>query len=229
MRQLALARVSADVAKNFYKLQRSTEIKVSWALVFLSRNMVKMLHWFQLPQISRGLSRVSMGGIKFARSPHSKTSCLVAGLVVVLAGCTAPQTNQAPSPVSNVNNDEVARYAKALLAIETSRQAAVTEIGRVNDGNLPPSIICSQPESLKNLTRGVQAIAVNYCQQAKQAGETNGFSMSRFNAITANLPNDAELTKQVQAELARLQQTAPSPQTPVTSPSPVSPSPSPSL
>lgn len=33
MRQLVLARVSADVAKHFYNLQRSTEIEVSWALV----------------------------------------------------------------------------------------------------------------------------------------------------------------------------------------------------
>lgn len=193
----------------------------------MSRNMVKMLHRFQSPDLSRGLW-VCLRRDGLTRSPRCKVSCLVAGLVVAVAGCTAPQTNQAPSPAGNVNSDEIARYAKALLAIETSRQAAVTEIGRVNEGNLPPSIICSQPDSLKNLTRGVQAIAVNYCQQAKQAGETNGFSMSRFNAITANLPNDAELTKQVQAELARLQQPAPASPTPVTSPSP-NPSPSSSL
>lgn len=188
-----------------------------------------MLHWFQLPPSGHRLLQVSSEGVKWARSSRHKTVYLAVGLAGVIASCNAPQTSQAPSPANDVNNDEIARYAKALLAVETSRQAAVNEIGRMNDGNLPPSIICSQPDSLKNLTRSVQAIAVNYCQQAKQAGETNGFSMSRFNAITASLPNDAELTKQVQTELARLQQATSSPQSPVSSPSPASPSPTPSL
>jgi hypothetical protein len=154
------------------------------------------------------------------RSPWLKNGYTIGvfiGLALIVSGCNSMQRTQAPSPVGSVNDDEVVRYAKALLAIETSRQAAVTEISRINDGNLP-AIICSQPDSLKNLVRSVQAIAVNYCQQAKQAGETNGFSMARFNAITANLPNDGGLVQRIQTELARLQQTNPAPQASPTAP-----------
>jgi hypothetical protein len=181
---------------------------------------MKMLHTSNFvrcrPRFRHGFSQLPHG-LRLSWLKNRYSIGMFIGLMLIISGCNSTQTAQVPSPAGTVNDDEVVRYAKALLAIETSRQAAVTEISRINDGNLP-AIICSQPDSLKNLVRSVQAIAVNYCQQAKQAGETNGFNMARFNAITANLPNDAGLIQRIQTELARLQQTNPSSQIVPTAP-----------
>lgn len=143
-------------------------------------------------------------------------------LLVTIVGCGSPQANQSPATVTAVSNDEVNRYAKTVRAIEASRQATVAEITRLTQSDQMPDVACDQPSTVQKLPDNLQAIVVSYCKQAKQVGETNGFTMSRFNAITANLETNPELAKRIQAELTSLRlPTIPAPG----SPNPLQPSP----
>lgn len=97
-------------------------------------------------------------------------------------------------------------YARAVLAIEPSRQAAYSEIlQEVNDEQKVSQVACAQPETIATLPGDVREIAVNYCQRAKQIGESNGLTMTQFNTITASAQADPELQQRIQNELIRLQ------------------------
>lgn len=91
------------------------------------------------------------------------------------------------------------------MAIETRRQTAFSEIQQQMNQEPIPNIICTQPESLKELPADVQGIAVNYCNKAKEIGVSQGFNMAQFNAITYTAQLDPDLQGQIQNELIRLQ------------------------
>jgi hypothetical protein len=140
-------------------------------------------------------------------------------LVVTVSGCAKPQASTSSTPVNAVTDEEVVNYAKSVLAIEVSRQVAVKEIQQITQTEEVPVILCSQSETLNKLAKAVQAIAITYCNRAKQAGENSGFNMARFNAITATLPGDVTLSKRIQDELIRLQKSSPPQTTPAPQPS----------
>ena len=139
----------------------------------------------------------------------SWTSC-IATLAIILSGCASnsnPQANPSisPLPPETITEEEITNYAKALLAIEGSRQTAFSEIEQLMNPDPIPQLTCTQPDSLKELPSDVQGIAVNYCNTAKDIGISQGFSMAQFNAITATAISDMNLQRQIQNELIRLQ------------------------
>ncbi|MEQ9372101.1 DUF4168 domain-containing protein [Coleofasciculus sp. F4-SAH-05] len=137
------------------------------------------------------------------------TSCITA-LALILSGCASNSTPEAnppisPLPAETITEEEINNYAKAIMAIENSRQTAFSEIQQQMNQEPIPNIICTQPDSLQELPSDVQGIAVNYCNKAKEIGESYGFNMAQFNAITATVISDMNLQRQIQNELIRLQ------------------------
>lgn len=104
-----------------------------------------------------------------------------------------------------VQNDEIMKYAKAVLEMEPSRQTAFDEIKKIM-GQVPP-ISCSDQNSLNNLPGRVKDIAGTYCKNSQQIVEKNGLSNNRFNEITVQLQSDGGLQQRVQNTLMRLQKT----------------------
>ena len=138
----------------------------------------------------------------------SWTSCVTA-LALILSGCASNSTPEASPPISplppeTITEEEIRNYAKALLAIESSRQIAFSEIQQQINQDQIPNITCTQPDSLKELPSDVQGIAVNYCNKAKEIGESQGFNMAQFNAITNTAQLDPDLQRQIQNQLIRL-------------------------
>lgn len=105
-----------------------------------------------------------------------------------------------------ISNDEITKYARAVLAMEPRRQAAYDEIKGLA-GSVPP-VICNETKSINTLPGTIRVIAVNYCDQAKKIIESNGLTVNRFNAITLSQQADPALKQRIKAELLRLQQPA---------------------
>ena len=133
----------------------------------------------------------------------------LAGISSLLAACSSPVGSNPPNPQPtsiSFTDADLKNYAKTVLAIEPIRQSAYNEIQQMSKNGETPSIACHQPNSLGALPKDIQNVAVNYCTQSKKIGESNGLTISRFNAMTVNAQFDPELQKQIQNELIRLQQ-----------------------
>lgn len=104
-----------------------------------------------------------------------------------------------------VDEAAIAKYAEAVLLLEPSRQAA--EAGaRQAMGNRPlPTVLCSQPDSVRALPREARRLAAEYCNQSKGLVESVGLTVADFNAITDAHGVDEPLRQRIQAELLRLQ------------------------
>ncbi|MEH1905075.1 MAG: DUF4168 domain-containing protein [Nostoc sp.] len=113
--------------------------------------------------------------------------------------------SQTPAPI--VNNTEINSYAQAVLAMEPARQNAFEEIKKLIGNGEIPKIVCNDSNSINNLPRKAQDIAVNYCTRAQKIVQDNGLSFDQFNKITIELQNNNILKRQVYDSLLRLQQT----------------------
>jgi hypothetical protein len=105
----------------------------------------------------------------------------------------------------SITSEEVENYARTVLAIEPSRQTAYSEIQKLTNEENVPDVTCTEVSSVAALPTNIQDIAVNYCNQSKKIGESNGLTISQFNAITVSAQSDSELQKRIQNELVRLQ------------------------
>jgi hypothetical protein len=131
----------------------------------------------------------------------------LAGLIAILAGCASHWASDSPTPiptVSSVTSQEIENYAKVVLKIEPMRQAAYKEIQELTKNEEVPDIICTQVDTIAPLSKNIQDIAVNYCNQSKKIGESEGLTMKRFNAVTVSAQSNPELQKRIQNELRRL-------------------------
>ena len=133
------------------------------------------------------------------------TLSLLLGLAPNLSGSspTLVFSSTAHADSVNVDDGEVYRFAKAVLAMEPLRLAAYNEIKKIS--GTPPSNACSQPESIQTLSTNVRDIAVNYCTQSKKIVESNGLDVVRFNQIMAAAQSDEELQKRIQNAMIALQ------------------------
>jgi len=114
---------------------------------------------------------------------------------------------QTPAVKNSVNSTQITSYAQALLTMETPRQRAFDEIKKLIGGGEIPKIICNSPNSMTNLPRKVQDIAVTYCEKSKEIVERYGLTTDQFNQITVELQNNNNLKRQVYNTLIRLQKT----------------------
>jgi hypothetical protein len=130
------------------------------------------------------------------------------GLTAVLAGCSSNSASDSSTPIptlSSVSTEEVKNYAKAVLAIESSRKAAYDEIQKLSNDEKIPEVTCTKADTIAALPKSIQDIAVNYCNKSKKIGEDHGLTMPQFNAITVSAQSDRDLQRRIQNELIRLQ------------------------
>lgn len=128
----------------------------------------------------------------------------------VVVGITPDLAQKSPLSLDNaayaqsLNQDEIRNYAQAVLAMEPLRQSAYNDIKRII-GSEPPDIVCSQPSSFNNLPRNARNIAVNYCNRSREIVRRYFNDLSRFNTITEQVRNNADLKRQVQNTMIELQ------------------------
>lgn len=98
-----------------------------------------------------------------------------------------------------VNNDELTRYVRASMRIEALRQVVYDEIKRINGGTVPDIPSCS----LQGLPGNIAPIWKRFCAQSQELTEREGFSNSRYNAITRMRQEDPNFEQRVKDEAAR--------------------------
>jgi hypothetical protein len=114
---------------------------------------------------------------------------------------------------SDISNEEITQYARAVLQIDQYRSDAYTEIKDILlsfDMDVSEiDVTCSNTQNLSSVPRSVRRqvreILTNYCNQSQDAVEDTGLSPRRFNEITEAHEADQTIFERIQQELIRLQ------------------------
>lgn len=101
----------------------------------------------------------------------------------------------------SVGDEELSRYVRASLKIEQLRLVVYNEIKKVNGGNVPEIASCSS----QGVPGNIRSIWQNFCQQSQSIINAEGFSNTRYNAITQMRQVDGNLERRVKEEAARQQ------------------------
>lgn len=121
---------------------------------------------------------------------------------------------QAAIAQTDISNEEITQYARAVLAIDQYRTTAYTEIKdillTVNMDIDEFDITCTDTQNLSNVPRSVRSevreILTDYCNQSQSAVEENGLTARRFNEITEAHIESQTIFERIQQELIRLQE-----------------------
>lgn len=138
----------------------------------------------------------------------------VVGLPAMTGMTYLPLTQQAAIAQSDISNEEVTQYARAVLAIDQYRNAAYTEIKdillTVEMDISDISVSCTDTQDIsevpRSVRRDVREILTRYCNQSRSAVEDNELTPRRFNQITEAHSSDQNVYERIQQELIRLQQ-----------------------
>jgi hypothetical protein len=98
-----------------------------------------------------------------------------------------------------ISDDELRRYVRASMRIERLRLVVYDEIKRINRGNVPDIASCSS----QGLPSNIAPIWQRFCAQSEQVIKGEGFSNSRYNAITKMRQEDPDLERRVREILQR--------------------------
>jgi Domain of unknown function (DUF4168) len=129
---------------------------------------------------------------------------ILGGLIPEFSWTTEVVNFQSSAYTQDFTVDQIKRYAKAVLSIETQRKQAYQAISQIL-GKSPPPISCDQRGSLNSLPTNAQRIAVDYCNNSKTIVKDSGLTLGQFNAITNRVRTDDNLRRRVQNEMIRLQ------------------------
>lgn len=135
------------------------------------------------------------------------TVSLLSGLILEVPRFLSSAEFSSAAYAQAVNNTEVTNYAQAVLEIEQVRQPAFNEIKRLISPQQMPEIVCNKPESFNSLPANARGIAQDFCKRSNDIVERR-VGTARFNAITLNQQQDANLRRRIQKELLRLQNSA---------------------
>lgn len=98
-----------------------------------------------------------------------------------------------------VSDDELSRYVRASLKIERLRLVVYDQIKRINAGNVPEISSCSS----QGLPDNIAPIWQNFCTQSERVIQGEGFSNSRYNAITKMRQENSDFEARVRAAAAK--------------------------
>jgi signal recognition particle receptor subunit beta len=129
---------------------------------------------------------------------------ILGGLIPEFSWTTEVVSFRSSAYTQDFTADQIKRYAKAVLLIETERKQAYQAISQIL-GKSPPVITCNHLESFNNLPANAQRIAVDYCNNSKKIVQDSGLNATEFNAITNRVRSDDNLRRRVQNEMIRLQ------------------------
>ncbi|NJL02701.1 MAG: DUF4168 domain-containing protein [Spirulinaceae cyanobacterium SM2_1_0] len=150
-----------------------------------SRNHIQSLTWRSLSITALTALSIILGGVPdLGRAPtaHFDTAAQAQG----------------------VSDEEIRRYAQALLEMEPQRVRAYNRLQDIV-GNELPNIVCNQTASFSGLPGNARQIASSYCNQSRRIVRDRGFTVTRFNQITQQLRSDEQLRQRVQAAMRQLQ------------------------
>ncbi len=119
---------------------------------------------------------------------------------IVTSGVKANAQNPA------INEVELLKFARTILAMEPDRQEAFDDIKKIIGSSEVPKIVCNDSNSFNALPGKAKDIAVNYCKRSQKIVEENGLSVDRFNKITVEVQSNEGLQKKVSEQLMRLQE-----------------------
>jgi capsule polysaccharide export protein KpsE/RkpR len=97
-----------------------------------------------------------------------------------------------------ITNEEINKYAQAVLDIESLRQQAFRDIEKIMGKNVVDNISCDQPASFNRLNRDARTIAQNYCQSSQKIVENTGLTSRKFNEITKSAQGNPDLQRRIQ-------------------------------
>lgn len=141
----------------------------------------------------------------FTRQSRSRATVLGALVATLtLSGYAAYPAQQAFDYVfgapAHAQSSDVAKYAKAAYEIEKLRQSRYAEAKRLMGGNVPGDV-CRQ----QDIPGNVRSICDSFLSESRQIIERNGMTATQFNEMTRRKDRDANLQRQIQQELLRLQ------------------------
>jgi len=99
----------------------------------------------------------------------------------------------------SISNNQVVKYARAVLKMEPIRQSSFREFQRLTGGSVPPD--CRR----QGLPNNVEYVCKRFFTRSAEILQDSGLSIGEFNKITERLQTDAELKQRIQRELMRQQ------------------------
>ncbi|MGK7872532.1 MAG: DUF4168 domain-containing protein [Xenococcaceae cyanobacterium] len=103
----------------------------------------------------------------------------------------------------NFSDEQVRKYARAVLDIEILRTQALYEIQRILGQPPRNDIFCDKPDTFPSLS-DARIITIEFCKNSKKIVECNGLSASEFNAITIATQSDENLKIRIRNEMIRI-------------------------
>jgi hypothetical protein len=103
------------------------------------------------------------------------------------------------------DNQQVKRYAQAVLAIEPLRKRIYREIQTIVDSDEIPNVACNRSDSYQDLPRKARSLIRDYCNRSKEIVQEQNLTISEFNSITAEIQSNPKLKQQIQEEMLKLQ------------------------
>lgn len=115
-----------------------------------------------------------------------------------------PQLTPSSSATQNFSDEQINNYAQTVLEIENQREKAYQKIQDMIEGS-PPDIACDQGDTLKQLPKKAQEVAIEYCVNSQQIATKNGLTEAKFNEITIRLQSDPDLKIRIQNAMIYIQ------------------------
>ena len=121
-----------------------------------------------------------------------------------------------PAYAQAITDDDVLNYARTVSEIEAVRLAARDEASNILGSEdaaidtLETPLSCKNarlkdmPDISKTGRLELRTVLVEFCSTAKEIAETNGLTPKRFNSITAEHREDADLAERIKGAIADL-------------------------
>ncbi|MGB3495614.1 MAG: DUF4168 domain-containing protein [Elainellaceae cyanobacterium] len=112
---------------------------------------------------------------------------------------------QSAAAQTAVTDDDLGRYARAILDIEPIRREALEELSSILETDSPPSVICNNESSYRRMPRDARRVVVDYCNQSREIVEGYELTIRQFNLITEQQRQDSRMRDRIQEELLDIQ------------------------
>ncbi|HIK38569.1 MAG: DUF4168 domain-containing protein [Geminocystis sp.] len=142
----------------------------------------------------------------------SSHSLLVGGLVGMAVALNLLPVTRFPlsstsvlAQTQEITEEQLRKYAKAVIAIENLRKATYASIENIVGSNASLSVSCDQKKSFSQLPPAARNMAEEYCNQSEVIVKNNGLTVSQFNQITQQIKQNPTLKQRLQKIIEQIQ------------------------
>lgn len=111
----------------------------------------------------------------------------------------------AQTQTQEITEEQLRKYAKAVIAIENLRRATYASIENIVGSNASLSVSCDQKKSFSQLPPAARTMAEDYCNQSEIIVKNNGLTVSQFNQITQQIKQNPSLKQRLQKIIEQMQ------------------------